>query len=261
MHEQLYSDIYNVELTNWWSCARRHILDSLLREYAPTRRPLQVVDVGCGMGANFRVFLPLGRVTGVDGSTQALAFSCERLTQTGVSPLPQLVQAFLPQLPFPDGLFDVVSAMDVIEHIDNDHAAVRELWRVCKPGGLLLVTVPAYQWLWSDYDVINEHKRRYTTSMLLDCVTQQPCEVLKLSYMNMWLSPPVMVVRLAKNFLRKFQDKSTPPQTDIFLLPRPVNTLLKSIFSSEAPLIRNGRLPFGTSAVCLARKPLPESKS
>lgn len=248
MQEQLYNDIYNIELTYWWSRARRHIIRSLLERYTPAERPLQLADVGCGMGANFLVLKKFGWVVGVDFSPTALTYSRARGERV-------LVAAGLPHLPFPDNAFDVVTALDVIEHIDDDHAAVRELWRVCKPGGLLVLTVPAYQWLYSDYDEINEHKRRYSRPRLRACVAQQGgCEFLKLSYMCTVLALPVMAVRLVKNLLRVARSIKHKPTTDIFLLPGPLNRILEILFASEAIWLRFGRLPFGTSVVCVARK-------
>lgn len=140
MKEQLYDDIYRAELTHWWFRARRQIVAAMLRRFAPKKRPLQIIDVGCGMGASFTMLAEFGKVIGADFSSAALAYSRTRTS------LP-LVAAALPSLPFPDDSFDVVTAMDVIEHIEDDLSAVREMWRVCRPGGILLVTVPALQWM------------------------------------------------------------------------------------------------------------------
>ncbi len=246
MQEQYYEEYYRAELTHWWFSARRHIIASLLDKYAAPFPSTRVADVGCGMGASFPMLGRFGSVLGVDFSTTALALSRQRGHR-------RLVAAGLPFLPFADAHFDIVCAFDVIEHIEDDRAAARELWRVCRPGGLLVVTVPAYRWLWSEHDDINEHKRRYTRSELAACLTQIGCRVLKLSYMNTLLAPPLMAFRVLKNLLGR-RDRSAAPRSDVFPVAAPVNAVLRAVFSSEAAWLRVARFPFGISLICVARK-------
>jgi len=247
MHPQIYEDIYRAELIHWWFCGRRNIVTSLLRRFASKSRPLRVADVGCGMGANLETLGEFGWVVGLDSSATALGFSRQR-------GFPRLLAAALPSLPFPDAKFDIVCALDVIEHIDDDTAAVRELWRVCKPGGLLVVTVPAYEWLWSEHDDVNEHQRRYTRPLLRKRLTLPGGEVVRLSYMNTLFALPVMLFRLARRFGGK--KKSTPDdlKSDVFPLPRLLNTILAFLFSLEAVWLRYACLPFGISLICILRK-------
>jgi SAM-dependent methyltransferase len=249
MHEQLYRDIYETELTHWWARARRHVIASCLRRFSPPDRPLKVADVGCGMGSTFGMLSEFGWVVGVDASPTALSFSKDRGH-------PLLVAGGLPVLPFPDGAFDIVCALDVIEHLDDDYAAVRELWRICKPGGLLMITVPAYQWLWSEHDDINEHRRRYTRPRLRAALDQMPVDYLKLSYINSFLAPPVMLIRLLKRLSRKPKKDPSTLKSDVYPVPKPVNEILRAIFASEAIWLRWGSLPFGISVLCVARKPV-----
>jgi SAM-dependent methyltransferase len=247
MLEDYYEDYYNAELTHWWFSARRVIVASLLRKFAPTSHTLDVADIGCGMGANFRMLSEFGRVFGVDSSTTALGFSRQRSEGS-------LVAAGLPTLPFPNERFDVVCAFDVVEHVQDDRAACRELWRICRPGGLLIVTVPAYDWLWSEHDVVNEHKRRYTRRQLKDCLSQPGAQLLKLSYMNTVLAPPLILYRLLKSLLVGKKKDSGPARSDIFTLPPTVNSFLKKVFSSEAKWLLHGNFPFGVSVVSVAQK-------
>jgi len=247
MHPQIYEDIYNAELTHWWFCGRLHIVTSLLRRFASKSRPLRVADVGCGMGASLEALGEFGWVAGLDYSATALGFSRQR-------GFPRLLAAALPSLPFADSEFDVVCALDVIEHIDDDAAAVRELWRVCKPGGLLVVTVPAYQWLWSEHDDINEHKRRYTRPLLRERLTLPGGELMRLSYMNTLFALPVMLFRLVRRTGGQKKSASADLKSDVFPLPRILNSILKFLFSSEAVWLRYASLPFGISLICIVRK-------
>jgi SAM-dependent methyltransferase len=247
MHPQIYEDIYNAELTHWWFCGRRNIVASLLRRFAPKRRPLRIADVGCGMGASLEMLGEFGWVAGLDYSATALGFSRQR-------GFPRLLAAALPSLPFVDAEFDIVCALDVIEHIDDDAAAVRELWRVCKPGGLLVVTVPAYEWLWSEHDDINEHKRRYTRPQLRDRLALPGGELVRFSYMNTLFALPVMLFRLVRRLTGQKKSASADLKSDVFPLPRILNGIFKFLFSAEAVWLRHASLPFGISLICILRK-------
>ena len=247
MREQHYFEIHNAELKHWWFCARRRIVANLIAQFASTSRPLRIADIGCGTGASFEMLTQFGQTVGVDYSLLALAFSRER----GHS---QLAAAALPALPFQANSFDVVCAMDVIEHIKDDAGAVSELLRICKPNGLLVLTVPAYQWLWSVHDDINEHKRRYTRPQLQACLNQLPVSVKRISYMNAFLAPPVMLYRGIRRLCRRFVDQSTATESDDFPLPAPLNWILTKVFTAESAWLKFSSLPFGTSVICIARK-------
>jgi SAM-dependent methyltransferase len=164
-------------------------------------------------------------------------------------------------LPFEDGSFDLVTALDVIEHLDDDVAALREMRRVLRPGGHLLVTVPAHQFMWGDQDEVNMHKRRYVAAQLRERLTEAGFDVLRLSYMNALMFAPIAVVR----FLRRLQHRVRPQTTNEsdfrYPAPRPVNFLLGLLFGLEAPIVRRINIPIGVSIVALAqsgaKKPVP----
>ena len=246
MHPQIYEDIYQAELTHWWFQARLQIVSSLIRRFSPGPAPRRIADIGCGMGASLERLARLGTVVGADFSPTALAFARSRTREP-------LVAAALPDLPFADGQFDVVCALDVIEHIDDDAAAVRELSRICRPGGLLVLTVPAYPWLWSEHDDINEHKRRYTRRRLQECLAPLPIDVLRLSYMNTLLAPPLMLARLIKRACKSRQ-AAQPEKSDVFAVAEPLNTLLRIVFAAEAAVLPYVCLPLGTSVIAIGRK-------
>ncbi|MCX7824829.1 MAG: class I SAM-dependent methyltransferase [Verrucomicrobiae bacterium] len=249
MREQLYEEIYRAELTHWWFRGRLRIVGTLIRHFAPPAQPLWVADIGCGMGAGFETLGEFGRVVGVDNSLKALEFSRSRGPH-------RLVAGALPALPFPDGAFDIVCALDVIEHLDDDRDAARELWRVCKPGGLLVVTVPACPWLWGEHDEINDHKRRYTRENLRACLAQLDGEWLRLSHMNTLLAPPLMIYRPLVRFCRRFVPRAEEPRSDIFDLPPTLNSLLTRLFGAESRWLKHRALPFGASLIAVQRKRL-----
>jgi ubiquinone/menaquinone biosynthesis C-methylase UbiE len=161
----------------------------------------------------------------------------------------QLVGGSLLSLPLRDGSIDVVLALDVIEHVTEDGEAVRELWRVCKPGGLLIVSVPAYEWLWSEHDDLNQHQRRYTRPQLEARVLGPQADCLKSSYFNTFLSPPIFASRL----LRRLRSKSSSARGDFAETAPWLNRLLETIFGVW---LRHFRFAFGVSVMCVARKRL-----
>jgi SAM-dependent methyltransferase len=244
MRDEAYDTFYKLDMTHWYPSGRRRILQDVIATRVP--KPGRIADIGCGTGANFDMLAGFAPVVGVDFHPPAVAYCRLRgLTCT--------TAAGLPNLPFPDESFDLVCAFDVIEHVDDDAAAVKELLRICKRGGTLLLTVPAYNWLWSKHDEANEHKRRYNRPMLRRLFTSLPADILKLSHYNIFMAPPIILVRL----IGKLKEKLTPTpdaKLDLAETPALLNRLLLAIFSSERFLLRHLNLPAGISVLCLARK-------
>ena len=150
-------------------------------------------------------------------------------------------------LPYQPESFDAVCCFDVIEHVDDDHGAVRALTGLLVPGGYLVATVPAYQWMWSHHDTLHHHKRRYTRVEMVRLFEGAGLKVRKASYFNALLFPAAAAVRIGKNLLGlKGADDAMPS--------RPVNWLLERLFASEAAWLRRGSLPFGLSIVVIGRK-------
>ena len=158
MEEHVYRQLYELEDTHWWFRGRRAVIHALLARTPLTDRP-RILDAGCGTGRNITEYAQFGETAGVDPSPDAVAFCHAR-------GLAQVTQSGVEELPFDDGAFDLMTATDVLEHIPDDGGAARELRRVTRPGGHLLVTVPAYQWLWSQHDDSHHHQRRYTLPRL-----------------------------------------------------------------------------------------------
>jgi predicted SAM-dependent methyltransferase len=169
-----------------------------------------------------------------------------------------LARADAVDLPFADRTFEIATALDVIEHLDDDYLALKEMWRVMKPGGILIVSVPAYKFLWTYWDDILGHRRRYTTKMLREVAVRAGFRVRKLSYSNALTLAPAMAVRVIKSALYRAASRNGKPRdakTDFMMLPRPLNSALISYYNLESRVLRRGRLPFGLSVVAVLQRP------
>lgn len=253
MRHDLYYDMYIKEQDYWWHVGKRAIVYSLLERYWRPRRPdarRQALDLGCGTGLNLDHLAGYAHPVGTDFSEEALRFCRERGHTS-------LAKADAARLPFPDRRFSIITALDVIEHLDDDHAALLELKRVLRPGGLLIVSVPAYKLLWTYWDDILGHRRRYTTGTLRKTVEGAGLKVLKVSYSNALILAPVVAVRLLKSLLLKraqVRNESADPESDFMPVPGWLNRALIKYYRWEAGVLKRGSLPFGLSVVCVAQR-------
>jgi SAM-dependent methyltransferase len=239
-----YQEQYELEDQHWWFRGRREVLWSLLRRTG-TCGELRVLDAGCGTGGNLVEFGALGPVTGVDTSHEALEF-CRR---RGIE---NVLEGRVEALPFASDSFDLVLATDVLEHVEDDRAALHELRRVTAPGGRLLATVPAYMWLWSQHDVDYHHYRRYTLRRLEQRVRECGWEPLAWTYFNSLLLAPIAIVRLVSR--HGSECANGEHRQDLRRTPRVLNRALQAPMRAEARLIeRGGRLPAGVSIGMVCR--------
>jgi ubiquinone/menaquinone biosynthesis C-methylase UbiE len=246
-HEE-YERMYRFEDRYWWFVARRHLITSLLETHYARTGKLQILDIGCGTGAMLDELKPFGEVIGADFSPEALQFCVTRGAPA------DLARADVRRLPFADASFDVVTAMDIIEHIDDDKAASSEIFRVLKPGGRLLVTVPAFPSLWSEHDEALYHFRRYTAPRLKDLFQRVGLRVDKLSYTVTTLFPPIWAYRQISNLLPKKRTDGEK-KANLVNFAGPVNQALLALSQWETRLVKDLNLPFGVSVVCVAQKP------
>ncbi len=246
-HEE-YERMYRFEDRYWWFVARRHLITSLLGTHYPQDGRLQILDIGCGTGAMLDELAPFGHVVGADFSPEALQFCVTR----GVGA--DLARADVRRLPFADASFDIVTAMDIVEHIDDDKAAACEIFRVLRPGGRLLVTVPAFESLWSEHDEALHHHRRYTVPHLKDLFQRVGLTVDKVSYTVTSLFPAIWLFRQISNLLPK-QRENGEKKANLINFSAPVNAALLSLSQWETRLVHRRNLPFGVTVVCVARKP------
>ena len=242
MYEHEYDAMYQLEGFYWWFVARRALAVELLNEEIHGRKSVRILDVGCGTGANANAFEGLAPTVGIDSSIDALRFCQTRGMQSvALSPVEDL--------PFACGTFDVVTALDVLEHTDDDLHCLREIHRVSKNDGLLLITVPAYGFLWSEHDEALKHRRRYTVHELRNKLAVTGYEVVRTSYFITALFFPILALRIWQS-LRK---QSTQPKTGIVVLPKWINEMLVRLLALERRVFRRMNLPFGVSIVALAR--------
>ncbi len=233
MDDWRYRELYELEDRHWWFRGRRAVIWALLNR-AGVHAPLRLLDAGCGTGRNLVEFGGLGEGEGVDFSPQAVQF-CRGRGLAGVR------QASLEELPFEAGRFDLILATDVIEHLEDDHRALTELRRVAAPGARLVLTVPAYQWLWSAHDVSMHHRRRYTAHRLRQRISAAGWETRVQTYFFTAVLPAVAAVRLVR-------DANGAQGSDLDLTMSAVNRPLELLARAEAALIALGiRLPAGVS--------------
>jgi SAM-dependent methyltransferase len=242
MERDLYGLLHDVQQHHWWYVARRRILGSVLERSFQRGLPDGVLyDLGCGVGANLPLLQRFGHAHGVDSSPEAIEF-CHR---RGLYQVTRQNLDSLQDLPSESG--SVVLLADVIEHLDDEAACLTAAERLLKPGGLIVITVPAFMFLWSPADDLNHHRRRYTEPQVRQLVSRW-FEIEHSSYFNTFLFVPVVAGRLLQKLMsRSGTDEAAVP-------PFPVNTLLEKIFSAETPLVTRARLPFGVSVLCVARK-------
>ncbi|MEA2333274.1 MAG: hypothetical protein QOH58_3412 [Thermoleophilaceae bacterium] len=242
MDEALYPHLYEIEDQHWWFRGRRAVIWALISRAELPSSP-RLLDAGCGTGRNLQEFGVLGDPRGVDTSEQAVEF-CHQRGLEGVR------KAGLEALPYDDSSFDLLMACDVIEHVPDDAGALRELRRVAKAGARLLVTVPAYMWLWSYHDDRHHHQRRYTRRKLTDLARAAGWAPLLATYFNSVLLPPIAAVRGVQ------RRRPEPETTDYDLTPGWLNEALTLPMRAEAELIERGvSLPAGVS-IGLVCKPL-----
>jgi SAM-dependent methyltransferase len=233
---------HEVEDQHWWYRGRRTVLDGVIAGLG-LPAGARILDAGCGSGRNMIELARHGPVTGIELSEPSVALA--RAREVG-----QVISGSVLELPFAADSFDLAVSLDVIEHLEDDLRALRELRRTVAPGGALLLTVPAYQWLWSGHDVINHHHRRYTRRTLRDVAERAGWQQVRTTYFNSLLLPVAIMLRA----LDRLNTKTTESSLDLWVPPQPLNWLLERPLAIEAALIqRGGRIPAGLSLLAVFR--------
>ena len=233
---------HRAEDRHWWYRGRRKVLARVFAEL-DLPHSARILDAGCGSGRNMVELSRLGTATGVELSETSVILARERAVG-------EVIEGSVLEMPFGTNSFDLAVSLDVIEHLDQHLEALRELRRVVAPGGALLVTVPAYGWLWSGHDEINHHFRRYTRRSLQRVAQQAGWQQVRTTYFNSLLLPVAILLRA----LDRWSTKTTESSLDLWIPPEPVNRLLELPLDLEAALIgRGGRIPSGLSLLAVFR--------
>lgn len=234
--------MYHQESYYWWHKVKRNLVKSQVKKLIGTKKDNQLLDIGCGTGKLMEDLEIFGRVFGVDSSAISLDF-CRKRGIKNVSKC-RLSQQ---ELPFKDNYFNVITCLDVIEHIENPIDALLEINRVLKPGGYLVVTVPAYQFMFSYWDRILHHKRRYTVGLLKKQLEKANFSTVKTSYFYSILLPLAIFVRILKSMLKN-------QSSDFMEMPPPINKLLFILFNLESKIVGLISLPLGLSIIGIFKK-------
>ena len=240
-----YQLMTSVEDTHWWNCARREIIEVAIKRHTPiaTDEPLRIVEVGCGSGGNLHMLSQFGSAMGAEHEPSAIASLREKFGDRY-----PVIQHSIPE-PLA-GPFHVMGMFDVLEHIEDDAAALNWVADQLAPGGIAVITVPALPFLWSEHDQAAHHFRRYTQGSLLSAVPNS-LDVAHVSYFNVLLLPIVVVALMSARLLPK---RFRPQGTHMHLPPRAVNWLCYQIFRLERHLAPTFRIPTGVSLLLVLRK-------
>ena len=244
MQQHTYAIMDRVEDKHWWFVGRRAILESFMRgivdKLGEPRSGRRILDVGCGTGANLEMLSQFGNAEGVDVSDDALDF-CRRKGLT--------VQKGLAEtLPYGDESFDVTTALDVVEHLDDDIAGLKEMYRVTRRGGYSLIFVPAFMWLWGVQDDISNHRIRYTKKQIVERLEKAGFTVERATYANWTFFAPI----LAGRTLMKLT--GIKPESENNVNVSALNGIFGKMFSAERFWLKNFSFPFGVSIVVVAKK-------
>ena len=246
MDKLYYEEYFDLERKHWWFRARKKIIASLLKKYF-REDDASILNVGAATGETSNMLGSFGAVTSVEYEKECCSFVKQKLNL-------DFIPASITELPFGNNSFNLVCAFDVIEHVQDDHLAVQEMMRVCKPGGLIAVTVPAYMFLWSHHDDINHHIRRYSPHELSNLFRNLNGKKIYSSYFNTILFPIIAITRLAANVFPKVVNRRGSG-SDFSYSGGSLSSLFYSLMVSENFWMSRGiSFPFGVSQILLFRK-------
>lgn len=243
MKNDFYKTYFEAENNHWWFRVRRNIVLLLIKKYK-IPKTAKIFDFGCGSGYTVGYLQKLGyNVSGTDISAEAVEFGLSK----GVHNLSMAQNA---EIKPPEGGFDLILALDVIEHIQGDLGAIRAIEMALKPEGTAIITVPAYQWLWGVQDEVAHHFRRYTAESLARLVHKNThLKIIKETYFNTFLFPPIAIVRILSKWFNLGDRES-----DFDISNRFLNGLFYFIFNLETYFLKLLSFPFGVSILLILKK-------
>lgn len=241
MDRIIFDRMAELDQEHWWYVARREILAEVINRYGNTCSPARVLEIGCGTGHNLAMLAQFGALDACELDDEARELASRRLGRpVRESRLPDL-SAFQP------ASYDIIALLDVLEHVPEDEAALEAIKQLLKPGGKLLLTVPANKWMWSGHDVAHHHFRRYSRSDLKRLVRRSGFQIRLLSYFNTLLFPPIAFIRAISKLLKRVEADDALPS-------RNINKLLQKIFVLEKSLVGRLRMPFGVSLIAVLER-------
>ncbi|MDR6853093.1 SAM-dependent methyltransferase [Sphingomonas sp. BE123] len=239
MDRIVYDRMAEHDSTHWWYVARRDILADYIARYVQPPKDARILEIGCGTGHNLPMLGAFGTVDAIEIDEAARTVASARLGKpVGSAPLPDLTGVA-------EGQYDLIAVLDVVEHVEDDVAALAGMAKRLKPGGKILITVPAHQWMWSAHDVVNHHKRRYSKASLTAALDKAGLTWRKLRWFNSLLFPAAVAARVAGKLTGKDDSDDSPP-------PKPLNWAFEKIFGLERHLLGRVPLPPGLSIIVLA---------
>jgi SAM-dependent methyltransferase len=245
MQQHTYAIMRRVEESHWWFVGRRRIIRSFIERLFPDKatgeKQVHILDVGCGTGANLEMLSEFGAAEGVDVSPEALLFCQER-------GLENVKLGAAEALPYDDNSFDLVTGLDVVEHLDDDLAGLKEMRRVLRRDGRSVLFVPAFMFLWGVQDDISNHRRRYTLKGLKQVVREAGFEVERATYVNISFFTPILLGRLL------MRATGLRPESENNITIGFLNGVLGKFFAAERGPLRYLNFPFGVSIICVARR-------
>ncbi|MEO5937662.1 MAG: class I SAM-dependent methyltransferase [Sphingomonas sp.] len=239
MDRIVYDRMAEHDSTHWWYTARRDILHDYVTRYADLPKDARILEIGCGTGHNLPMLMQFGRVDAIEIDPAAREIASKRLGKP-------VSEAPLPALPgIERSAYDMIAVLDVVEHIEDDVAALTAMKECLKPGGKILIAVPAHQWMWSAHDKVNHHHRRYSKASLKAAIDAAGLAPKKLGYFNSLLFPLAAAARIAGRITGRDDSDDSPPA-------KPFNKAFEAIFRLERHLV--GRVPMtpGVSILTLA---------
>jgi SAM-dependent methyltransferase len=228
--------------------ARKKILADQIEKLFPAGENARILNVGAAFGASTIWLQQFGTVESVEYSKECCDFVNQNLRL-------KFIHGSITSLPFEDEQFDLVCAFDVVEHVDEDKLAISELHRVCKPGGYVFTTVPTFRFLWSEHDIVNEHKRRYTMRNYLSLFDKGISKIWFKSFFNFFLFPPIALFRVVSSAAKSKTSKKPAQSNNSKLGDTAFSKILYRIFKSESGLLKRGiKLPVGASLMVISKK-------
>ena len=244
MDNEAYGEMITLQKEHWWFVARRDIIESFITSKMPHSSADKTLEIGCGVGGNVELLGRTGNYFGIDMHMPAIEYCSSKFPQfefkcSRIEEIPKDAYSHN---------FDSIYILDVLEHIDNEVEILKEARNYLTNSGKILVTVPAYQFLWSPHDDFLHHVRRYTKKSLRKVLEEAGYKVERLSYFNTILFPLALIQRLGSKLLNKNLS------AHLSIPPRIINWLFKTVFSQEAGILKHTNLPVGLSIIAVVTK-------